>query len=876
MEDLLPIRILRWFCPAHLLEEIEGDLLQKFEQDVKEFGKRKANRRLLWNVMRFFRPGILLRNKIKHATPMLLFQNNLRMAFRTIQKNTLFSAINIFGLSVSMAACLLIFQFTFYELSFDRQFSKNIYRIGTITYQNGVAHVSSTYSPSTVATAILEKFPEVAEVARISSTSSWFDCALSYAKGESVRVFNENRGFYFADQTFVSFFDVAFLKGEKTSALSKPFSMVLSETWAKKYFDDEDPMGQTLTLRGSFQTHDYTVTGVMKDFPNNSHLAPQILASWSSYEDTEAVIYTRLNSPFDIKSIESKFNNLAPELTPKIIGEETRFVLEPLADIHLYSKLADQFKLKGNPTAIYFLVAVAIVILVIAWINYVNLTTARSGARAKEIGIRKVNGASRAEVIYQFLTETLVVNVLSLIVAVVVVLAIAPTFYAWIGVSFAWGEIPLTALPAKAIFTMLIFLMGTIFSGLIPSRYISRLNPAKVLKGRWTMQRSKFTFRQVAVIFQFTTAFILAISIPVFQKQFSFMRSQDLGINIKHSIVLQAPTFVDSTYLKRLAGFKNQLQSLSVVRSIATSADVPGNFIGSDWSGDVRKDKDGSAVSFGVNIIDPDYITQFGLKLLTGRDFEGRDFPLAHFGDKVESVILNRKAIELLDFETPEDAIDRIILWGENRCRIVGVVENYHQRSVKEPVIPMLLVANMGPSMTLKLTAGAGQNIPDALMQIRQAWNHHFPGNAFDYYFLEDHFNKQYTDDERVAKLFGFFCVLALTVSCMGLFALSLHSAQQRTREISVRKILGAPVSHLIKLLSAEYLLLLSVALLFALPVAYWGAIGWLNTFALRIKPEPLTFAIPVAAVTILALITVTSQALNAARSNPTETLKHE
>ena len=872
----MPILILRRFCPAHLLEEIEGDLLQKFEQDVKEFGARKARRRLLWNVIRFFRPGILLRNKIKHATPMLLFQNNLRMAFRTIQKNKLFSAINIFGLSVSMAACLLIFQFTLYELSFDRQFSKSIYRIGTITFQNGVAHISSTYSPSTVATAIKEKFPEVAEVARISSTSSWFDCALAHAKDESVRVFNENRGFYFADQTFISFFDVAFLKGEKTSALSKPFSIVLSETSAKKYFDDEDPMGQTVTLRGSFQTHDYTVTGVMKDFPNNSHLAPEILASWGSYEDTEAVIYAQLNSPFDMKSIESKFNSLAAELTPKSNGQETKFVLEPLADIHLYSKLADQFKSKGNPTAIYFLMAVAIAILFIAWINYVNLTTARSAARAKEVGIRKANGASRGEIIYQFLTETLMVNVLSLIVAVVIVLAIAPTFYAWIGVSFTWGEIPLTALPAKTIFTVLIFLMGITVSGLIPSQFISRLNPTKVLKGRWMMQRSGFTFRQVAVIFQFTTAFVLATSILVFQKQFNFMRSQDLGIDIKHSIVLQAPTFVDSTYLKRLAGFKNQLQSLSIVRSIATSADVPGNFIGSDWSGDVRKEKDGAAVSFGVNVIDPDYITQFGLTLLAGRDFEGSDFPLAHFGDKIESVILNRKAIELLDFAKPEDAIDKMILWGENRCRIVGVVEDYHQRSVKEPVIPMLLVANMGPSMTLKLTAGADQNIPHALMQIRQAWNHHFPANAFDYYFLEDHFNKQYAEDERVAKLFNFFCLLALTVSCMGLFALSLHSAQQRTREISIRKILGAPVTHLIKLLSQEYLLLLVIALLFALPLAYWGITGWLNTFALRIKPEPLTFVIPVAAVTILALITVSSQALKAIRANPTETLKHE
>jgi putative ABC transport system permease protein len=881
MNEVKPLllRLLRSFCPSHLYEEIEGDLIQKFNRDVKDFGEGKARWRLLWNVIRFFRMGILLRNKLKYTTPMPLFQNNLVMAFRTLRKNKLFSSINVFVLSVSMAVCLLIFQYAFYELSFDKQFSKDIYRVGTVVYQKGEEYYSSANSPTALTSLFKEKLPEVTDVLRMYSTSGWFDCALSYSEGESVQVFNENRGFYFVDPSFVSFFDVVFLKGDMTSALSKPFSIVLSETSAKKYFGDKDPLGKILTLRASFASHEYTVTGVMKDFPANSHINARILSSLSSLSSSKeidgATTYVRLNNHSDIKSLETKMTDLANTVIPKTNGQETEFILEPIAGIHLYSKLEDQFKSTGNATAVYFLMAVAVVILFIAWLNYVNLTTARSVARTKEVGIRKINGASRIQIVYQFLTETVVVNVLSLAIAIVVVYAIASTFYSWIGVSFMNETISFRAMPIEFLIVIGIFLAGIIISGIIPSQFISGLNPAKVLKGKWIMLRSRFSFRQVAVTFQFTTAFVLAISILVFQKQFDFMRSQDLGIDIKHAVVLQAPTNVDSTYTKRLASFKTQLQSLSVVRSVTTSADVPGNFIGSDWSGDVRREKDGPAVSFGVNVIDPDFIEQFGLKLVAGRNFDRNDFPLKYFGDKTESIILSRKAVERLGFSRPQEAINRIIFWGENKCRVVGVIEDYHQQSVKEPIAPMLLVANMGPCMTLKLTLNANKNAA-ALTQIRQAWNTHFPANAFDYYFLEDHFNKQYVSDERVAKLFHFFCLLALIISCLGLFALSLLSTQQRLREISIRKILGAPVLHLLRLLSQEYFLLLLIASSMGIPLAYFGIAEWLKSFALRISLDGTMFLIPTLLVIIIALLTAGSQAMKAIISNPTENLKHE
>jgi putative ABC transport system permease protein len=880
------LKFLKWFCPEHLYEEIEGDLIQKFNRDLRSSRattqrggttERRAKRRLLWNVIRFCRPGIVLRNSFYlNLIDMTMLRKNITLAFRHIRKDWTFSAINLFGLSVSMAACLLIFQYTFFEMSYDEQFPKNIYRVGTITYENGLEKYKSALTPVPVAAVIKEKFSQVTEATRLASTSNWFDCTLAYEEDGKVKVFNEKKGFYFVDPTFISMFNIVFLEGDRNS-LQNPFSIVLSASVAKKYFGNKEAVGKTVKLRGSFQTHDYTVTGVMEDFPFNSHLDINIMASINSIKDPfDAYTYLQLspaaNTPLLVKDI----NVLATKMIPVVNKTETKFLLEPIASIHLHSDLQDQTKMPGNANAVYFLMLVAVIVLVIAWTNYFNLATSRSISRAKEVIIRKVTGATRLEIAFQFLTETFLLNVISFAIVIVFVYFLSSSFYDWVGFTMLPHSF-LTNQNDETLIIFLLFFIGIVLSGLFPAKLISSLNPANVLKGNWKMNSHAFPFRKVAVTFQFTCAIILAIAVVTFWQQFHFIKEQVLGIDIKRTIVLTSPSNVDSTYLSKISGFKEHLKSLAIIHAIATSTDVPGNFMGTGWNGSIRKAKeDERSYDFSINVIDTDFIKAYHLKLLAGRDFIQSDFPGKHFGDKLESVIVNRKASEQLEYKIPENVIGTTIYWGESKCLVVGVVEEFHQESLKKAVQPMLFVANMGPSMTLKLTDGTDKNVQGTILQIRKAWDTFFPNNAFDYFFLEDNFDKQYAAEEQFTKIFNVFCVLALIISCLGIFALSLLSINQRLKEISIRKVLGASILNLMRLLSKDYLFLIIIASVIAMPLAYIGVQKWLNGFAVKIQLSVWLFFTPIFFVLFIALVTVGSQALKAALKNPVDNLKHE
>jgi putative ABC transport system permease protein len=878
------LRLLRWFCPDHLYEEIEGDLIQKFNRDVKTFGESRAQRKLMWNVLRFFRPGIVLRNNLNlNLISMLMFRNNFTMAFRQIRKDSVFSSITLFGLSVSMAACLLIFQYSMFELSYDQQQpnTQDLYRVATITYEDGEERYQSALTATSVSPTLKESLPEVVESTRLIPTSNWFDCTLAYTKGQEIRIFNEgDKGFYFADPSFISMFNYPLLRGSKETALKKPFSIILSSTAAKKYFGSEEALGKTLQLRGSFQSHDYTVTGVMADPPFNSHLNVTIVASISSLQGGQGLApfdtytYVQLQRGTTIESLTNKIHEISLKMIPIVNKTETKFNLQPITDIHLHSSLQDEIKPGGNAKSIYFLLLVAIVVLVIAWINYVNLTTSRSVSRSKEVGIRKVNGATRAQIVYQFLTETFVFNLLGLGCATLIVYFFASYFYEFIGLSFPFDTLSAWNNNITTYLVLFTFLVCVLLSGFFPALIISSFNPVKVLKGRWKVTTNVFSFRKATVVFQFACAITLTIAVVTFNRQFKFMQQQDLGVEIKKSIILKAPSNVDSTYIKRLSGFKNQLKSLAIVHSISTSTGVPGKSI--DWTGEVKKENDDSSKDFRINVIDPDFIESYKLKLLAGRNFEMNDFPRNHFGNKIEPVILNRTGVAQLGYKRIQDAIGESLFWGKNKCLVVGVVDDFHQESLKKSIQPILFTANMGPSMTIKLTEGADNYTPQSLVQIQKAWNLYFPNNPFDYFFLEDAYNKQYASDEQIAMLFHFFCLLALLISCLGLFALSLFSVSQRTKEISIRKVLGASSIHLIRLLTNEYLFLILIATAVALPLSYLGVNQWLQEFAFHIEVSVWFLVIPVILILIVALLTVGAQTIKVVIRNPTDSLKHE
>lgn len=878
------LRFLRWFCPPQLLEEIEGDLLQRFERDLKEgHSIASTQRRLFWSVLRYFRPGILLRNKYSlNFFAMHLFLNNLQLSFRVLRKDKLFSAINLFGLTVSMAAGLLIFQYVFFELNYDRSSieAARTYRLYTSTYLRGSLSSQSALTASTLGPKLKAQLPEVAQIVRVSSTRFWFDCALSYSNGTTQKIFNQ-KNVYYADPGAFSIFSYRLVAGDPTTALTQPFSLVLSEQAAAKYFGTGEAIGKTLRLKGSFEDHDYLVTGVMTNPRPDSHLDAEVFASISTlernpgFEYSDGYTYLQLAPQAPVSNVSTKLHQLATQLLPPSDERTTQLDVEPVTDIHLYSTLLDQIRPMGNITTLYLLLGVAIIVLIMAWINYINLTTARSFARAREIGVRKISGATRAQIAYKFLTEVVVFNTIGLVAAIATAYLCAPWFYSFLQVAVPQNYLIENRVGTNINLLLGVFATGIFISGIVPALSLSGFEPIRILRERWMAPVSGLSLRKVTVVFQFFCATALAIAVLTFNQQFQFLKNQDLGIDIRHTMILRAPVNVDSTYSRRLRNFKTELTQLAVVKNISTSSSVPGNQIG--WTASVKKEKSGRiADNFTINVIDPDFISTYDLRLLAGRNFEERDFPGEHFGNKVEPVILNRAGLKYLQFENPEDAIGTTVYWGDNECVVVGILENFHQESLKKSIQPQLFTANTGPILSLKLTPPLDKDVSETIDQVHRAWDQHFPNNAFDFLFLENAYEEQYASDKQVARVFNFFCLLALTISCLGLFALSLFSVQLRTKEISIRKVLGASVTHLLQLLTREYLVLVIVSAAIAIPVSYWGVDYWLSGFATRLTPSIRIYLVPIATILAVALLTVGFQTMKVVLKNPVENLKHE
>jgi len=815
----------------------------------------------------------------------MMLKKNLTLALRQMKREWSFTAINIFGLSISMAACFLIFQYALFELSYDRQYKnhENIFRVTTTSFEGDFPRYPSALSSRELAPALKEKFPEVLEAGRVCTTG-WFDCTMSYMPKDQLIIFNENK-LRFADQSFLSLFHDKLIQGDAKTAMAKPLSAVLSASIARKYFGEDEALGKVLHLKGSGDEHDYTVTGVMSDPAANSHIDTEILLSANSINGNSIMpnlyvyTYILLNKGVDKNEFVNKLQLIADQVFPPKDNFHTTLTLQSIASIHLHSHLQDELKPNGNALSLYFLMAIAIVLLVIAWINYINLATSRAVQRAKEVGVRKVIGASRKQIVFQFVTEALLINCIGLLGAIAIVYFFAPSFYNFVGLSFPYQEFFKWNVNEIGASLLIVVVTGIAIAGFSPARVISSFNPVKVLKGKNLATSRSFSFRQAAVVFQFTCAIFLLITVVAFNRQFNFIRSQDLGVDITKAIIAKSPSNIDSSFRVQLTGFKNQLLQLAIIQAVATSTSVPGDLI-DGWTGAIRKEKDKTTQDFGIYVIDPDFIPTYRLKLLAGRNFQSSDYPLKKFGQKLEPVILNRTATQRLGFVKPDEAIGEFIYWGlrkeASKCVIVGVIEDYHQESLKKPIKPLFYTVLNGPTMTLKLTSDASKNMNQTLATIQKAWSRFFPDNPFDYSFLEEDYNSHYAADEQVVNVFNAFCLLALVISSLGIFGLALFSISQRMKEISIRKVLGASVFNLLQLITKEYLILIAAASLIALPLAFWGIQVWLYDFSIKVELSAWFFFFPIIFILVVALFTVSGQALIAVSKNPIDHLKNE
>ncbi|HYI76817.1 MAG TPA: ABC transporter permease [Chryseolinea sp.] len=800
-----------------------------------------------------------------------MLKNYLTSVLRYVSRNKVFTFINVLGLAIGMMACMLITQYVMHEFSYDdfHQNKARIFRLQQDRYENNELATRWAAGCAGIGPDMKANFPEVERYVRLHGAGAML------SRGE---VFFKEEHVYFSSEDFFKVFSIKLLAGEDSTVLKDPFKIVLSQSLAKKYFGNEDPIGKILKNNGK---EDYQVTGVFEDLPANTHMQINALMSFASLTKlwNDPVLswswdgfmtYVLLNEKADVKNVAAKI----PALAEKQAGEEMKrfnagikFQMQPITDIHLDSNFMMEFKPNGSRQSAYFLSIVAILILVIAWINYINLSTAKSIERAREVGVRKVMGGFRGQLIRQFLFESVLLNTVAVIISIAMVILLTPSFSDLTGRQLGY------LLFQQNMFWIWIGALifgGALLSGIYPAFVLSSYRPVDVLKGRFKNTNAGVNFRKGMVIVQFICSITLIVGTFTVYQQIRFMQEQALGVNIDQTLVVNSPSVVDSTYQQKFQVFKRQIQQYPEVVAVTASSEVPGRQPG--WNaGGIRRlsQSESEAKQYRVIMMDHDFMPLYGLETIAGRPFSGEN------SKEYDNVLINESAYRLMGFKKPEEALnDQIFFWGDT-FRIVGVVKNYHQESLKKAYEPLIFRYNESPGGLYSIKFDPN-NVSESLIKFEETWKAVFPGNPFIHYFLDDHYNQQYQADQQFGEVFGIFSSLAIFIACLGLFGLSSLTAIQRTKEIGVRKVLGASVSGILALVSKDYISLMLIAITLSVPAAWWIMDAWLADFAYRISLTWWIFAIPSLVVVGIALLTVSIHTVKAARTNPAQSLRYE
>ncbi|MBV4359506.1 ABC transporter permease [Pinibacter aurantiacus] len=793
-----------------------------------------------------------------------MIKNYLKIAFRNLWRHRVFSFINILGLTVGMTACFLIFLYVKFELSYDKFNSKaaNIYRLNTdIKTPSETINTSVTAWP--FAPNIKREFPEVETFTRVNNGS------FLVRKGDAK--FQEDNTL-FADSTFFDVFDIKMLKGDPKKALKDMFSIVFTEDAAKKYFGNEDPIGKQVLLTGDGIPS--TVTGIIQNIPENSILKGDMLVSMSTltqhlnkgldqqWGNFGATSFLLLKPGVDPRAMEKKF----PDFIERNNGKERKesqmfytFTLEPLKDIYLLST-RDGNKL-GNMNNVDIFSIIAVFILLIACINFINLTTARSSERAKEVGIRKVVGAAKSQVARQFIGESVILCIIAFLLTVLLSVLLLPLFNKLAGKVVSHG-----------IFTnwqylLLLFSAAIgigVLAGAYPALILSSFKPVVVLKGRFATGTKGILLRKGLVIAQFSISVVLIIATLVVYSQMSYMRKRDLGFSKDQMLVVS--TQGDPA---RFA-LKNAVNSLPNVKSTALSSSVPGSGNPGAYSEIENKKGDLQIANLDLYFVDWNYIPQYKIKMVAGRSFS-KDFGT----DTTQAMVVNESVTKLLGYSSPQEAVGRKFKQWGREGKIIGVMQDFHFRSLQQPIKPLTMRIEPDGCDLLSVNITGG-NVPATLASIEKKWKEMIPNRPFSYFFMDEFFDRQYRGEERFGNLFLNFAILAIFISCLGLLGLASYSTMQRTKEIGVRKVLGASVTNITALLSSDFIKLVLIAIVIASPLAYIGMHKWLEGFAYRTSVSWWVFLLAALTAIFIALFTVSFQAIKAAVANPVKSLRSE
>ena len=793
-----------------------------------------------------------------------MLKNYFKVAVRNLWKNKLLSSLNILGLSTGLASCFLMTLFITDELSFDK-FNSNsdrIYRVVKDFVNEDGSRLPDATTPPAIAPAIVKEIPEVEAAVRVFS--NW---GTKYQLKYGDKQFYEE-GVYRADSNVFNFFSFPLLKGNPSTALKEKNSIVLTETSAKKYFGDEDPMGKTIEIAGRGNS---TVTGVMKDVPHNSHFTFDILLPVKDLERPDQNLdntwgfynfytYIRLKPEAEISKVEAMIQQLFKKHQP---DNKNIFYTQRLRDIHLDSHLKWELRPNSDRQYVYIFGLIAFFVIVIAAINYVNLVTARSSLRAKEIGIRKVVGAERRLLISQFLTESVMVALIASVLAVVFVQLLLPLFN-----DITQKELTLFSLESyRLLLLMILFAILTgLTAGLYPALYLSGFKPVIVLKNLKGSGKKSFTLRRALVVTQFVISTILIIGTLTVSRQLHFMQTANPGFNPEQVIV------INNAY--GLPSRGNVLeQALKKIPGVIETGASDGMIGGQNWTNNLRLkgSQNGQLVNF-LNV-GYDFLKVLNLEIKEGRNFSAQ-FP----GDTLDGIILNEKAVQ--DLGVPSPSVGQQIVWAENDdttyyATVVGVVKDFHFTSMRSEIKPFAFVVT--PQRFDRMAVKIKSSHPDeVIIQIEQVWNQQVPGRLFDYYFLDSSIEGLYRADQNFKTVFSSFTILAIIIACLGLVGLAAFAAEQRTKEIGIRKVLGATIADVVNLLSKDFLVLVLIASVISFPIAWWTMNRWLEGFAYRISLQWWVFVLAAAIAFIIAWATVSYQAIKAALANPVGSLRSE
>lgn len=804
-----------------------------------------------------------------------MIRNYIKIAWRHILKSKSISAINFIGLVVGMTSVLLIWQYVSFEKSYDK-FHENgdrVFRVRTDRVKDGVPFMKFAGGAACAGPVIARNVPEVEDYVKLRGPA---ESVVYHREDEKLT----SKQIFFAMPSFFDIFSFPLLKGDPETCLNEPFTACVTESIAEKLFGKEDPIGKTIFHEGS---DEYRITGILKDAPTHSHLAFEIVLSYSTFsdvfvEDGESetawywdgyLTYLLLKPGTDWTTLESKFFDAMEKTYDLETAESTVFSLQPLPDIYLTSNLLGETKAPGDGTAVNFLFLVGSLILIIAWFNYINLATARSELRAREVGVRKVVGSTRGSLIRQFLTEAALLNFLAIVTAFILSTLIMPWF-----VNLIDSPMPANIFNDPKLLALVLgsFLLGTVLTGIYPALLLSSFKPLDVLNAGSSRSTGGGSWlRRSLVVFQFIISVGLIASTIVIYDQLNFMQDRPLGIDIEQTLVVKAPLTRDSTYVARTETFRSELKQLSAVNNVVGSSSVPGKAI--EWTAGINKWGDEEeSVGFRAIAADREYTEAYEIEMIAGRQM-GEEF-----GSDDQSCVINERGVEVFKYESAEGAIGKEIdFWGD-RLTVVGVMKNFHQASPKaimEPIIIRPFSDRFRPSnFSLKVsTADMGATVN----AVESVYDRVFAsGNPIEYFFLDDHYNKQYASERLFGQVFSLFSGLAIFISCLGLLALIAFVVERKKREIGIRKILGSSITGIVGLLSKDFLGLVIIASVIATPIVWHFMNDWLAGFAYRTDMQWWIFAVAIAVALLITMITVGFQSWKAAMTNPVESLRSE